>query len=189
MKGALDGTSAVEGIDSHVLLEKLAQDLNEEKAHLSGTRTGRLWIQYMAMVDLLRKFIKAERLGKWALHLQSMFDMLPYFAASGHNLYLKSVRLYLQKMSKLEVDHPDVYRHFVNGLHVIRRSDREWAGLSTDLAIEQCLMHNAQLEDHWGFDKRKRYDRSSKADLGSIGTSLCRDKYCNARIFWNIIHH
>ena len=45
-------------------------------------------------------------------------------------------------MSHLEIDHPEVYQHFQNGLHVIRRSERYWAGLSTDLVIEQVLMRN-----------------------------------------------
>ena len=66
--------------------------------------------------------------------------MLPYLAASGHNHYTKSVWIYLQQMSKLEDEHPDVYRHFLQGLYVVRRSDRLWAGLSTDLVIEQVLM-------------------------------------------------
>ena len=36
----------------------------------------------------------------------------------------------------------DVYRNFKEGLHPVRRSDREWAGLSTDLVIEQALMRS-----------------------------------------------
>ena len=63
-------------------------------------------------------------------------------AASGHNNYTKSGLIYLQRMSHLEIDHPEVYQHFQNGLHVIRRSERYWAGLSTDLVIEQVLMRN-----------------------------------------------
>ena len=66
--------------------------------------------------------------------------MLPYLASSGHNLYLKSVNLYLQKMSKLEHEQPAIFRQFEDGLHVMRRSDRLCAGLSTDFVIEQVLM-------------------------------------------------
>ena len=94
------------------------------------------------MVDILRMFIKAERTGNWRLHLQVLSEMLPYLAAAGHNLYTKSVRLYLQSMSSLEADHPDVYRKFEAGFHVVRRSNRLWAGLSTDLVIEQVLMRS-----------------------------------------------
>lgn len=82
------------------------------------------------------------RIGSWDLHLQSLYDMLPFFAASGHRLYLKSVHIYLQKMAKLPEQHPEVHQHFQEGLHAIRRSDRCWSGLSPDLVIEQCLMRS-----------------------------------------------
>ena len=35
-----------------------------------------------------------------------------------------------------------MYKHFKDGLHVIRRSDRHWAGPSSDLVIEQVLMRS-----------------------------------------------
>lgn len=37
-----------------------------------------------------------------------------------------------------------MYTSFQDGLHVVRRSDRYWAGLSTDLAIEQVLMRSVK---------------------------------------------
>ena len=104
---------------------------------MATNRTAKLWLQYMAMVDIPKKFIRAERTGNFNLHLEATNDMLPYFAAAGHNSYLKSAQLYLQKMSQLKTEHPDVHHHFEKGLHVVRRSDREWAGLSTDLIVEQ----------------------------------------------------
>ena len=105
-------------------------------------RTAQLWLQYMKMIDILRRFIKAERIGNWNLHLQAVQEMLPYFAASGHNLYAKSAYMYLQKMQKLPESHPDVHSSFLNGFHVIHRGNRYWAGLSTDLVIEQVLMRS-----------------------------------------------
>ena len=47
-------------------------------------------------------------------------------------------------MCQLEQTHPDVYTHFMNGFHVVRRSDRYWAGLSTDVVIEQVLMRSVK---------------------------------------------
>ena len=72
--------------------------------------------------------------------------MLPYFSASGHYHYQKSVYLYLQTMSQIHVTHPGLHKHFMNGLHVIRRSDRFWTGLSPDLVIEQVLMAEVKAE-------------------------------------------
>ncbi len=96
----------------------------------------------MDMVDILRKFVRAERTGNWELHLEAISEILPFMAASGHNLYTKSARIYVQRMCKLRVEHPDVYQIFQEGFHVVRRSDRLWAGLSVDLIIEQVLMRS-----------------------------------------------
>ena len=97
------------------------------------------------MVDILRSFIRAERTANWELHLKALTRMLPYLAVSGHNLYVKCARLYLQSMTDLRTDHLDVYRDFLSGLHVARRSDRFWAGLSIDLVIEQVLMRSLKI--------------------------------------------
>ena len=84
-----------------------------------SSRTAALWNQYMNMTDILRNFIRAERTGNWALHLQSIQDMLPYLAASGHNMYTKSAMLYLQQMSNLKAQHPIVQQRFDEEFHVI----------------------------------------------------------------------
>ncbi len=134
-----ESTSTVEVCQSEAL-RKIADDIEIYVSSLGNLRTARLWIQYMDMIDILRRFIKAERTGDWELHLQAVHDMLPNFTGSGHNLYAKSARLYLQMMEQLEDLHPEVYTSFKNGLHVIRRTERYWAGLSTDLVIEQVLI-------------------------------------------------
>ena len=96
------------------------------------------------MIQLLTKFIKAERTGNWELHLQSVWNMLPYFAAAGHSLYAKSAYVYITSMQNLEDTHPEVFHQFKAGHHVFRRSGRYWAGLSTDLMIEYVLMRSVK---------------------------------------------
>ena len=132
-----------EDVNGEDVWDSIRQIVSVTKASLcERSRTSALWLQYMEMVEILRVFIKAERTGNWELHLQALYDMLPYLAASGHNLYVKCVHFYLESMSTLQTDHPEVYRSFMSGRHVVRRSDRYWAGLSTDLIIEQCLMRS-----------------------------------------------
>ena len=46
------------------------------------------------------KFMKAQRMGNWLLHLEAISEMLPFFASSGHYLYAKSAYLYLQSLTK-----------------------------------------------------------------------------------------
>lgn len=124
------------------IISKIQVLLEEMKNDLSKNRNAKLWLQYMDLVDILRRFLRAERTGNWNLHLSALSDMLPYLAASGHNHYTKSIYIYLQSMADLSETNHDVYQKFVEGFHVVRRSNRLWAGLWTDLIIEQVLMRS-----------------------------------------------
>ena len=127
------------------IVKYVREKLLEKKTSLSEeSKTAELWIQYLKMVDILQTFWKAERTGNWLLHLSVVQEMLPYLAAAGRNLYTKSAYLYLQSMNNLNNTNPTVYDSFVAGNHVVRRSNRAWAGLSSDLTIEQTLMQGAK---------------------------------------------
>ena len=94
------------------------------------------------MLEIVRSLIMADRTGSWQMHLNAVTDCIPIFAAAGHCSYLKSAHLYVQQMAHLENTHPTVFCQFSNGLHVIRQSNQYWAGVSSDLAIEQTLMRS-----------------------------------------------
>jgi len=105
---------------SQQCLEILLDKFNAKRLQMKDLRTSQLWLQYMDMVDILLKFLKAERTGNWDLHLQAITEMLPFLAVSGHNLYTKSVRIYLQDMRQLEKSQPRVHESFKAGLPVVR---------------------------------------------------------------------
>jgi len=140
----VSGKNLPQDVYDNELLEKLFRSWLDTKSRLKVYPTAALWIQYLEIIDIYRQFVFAERTGNWELSLQSLHEMLPYFAAAGHNLYLKSVYHYLETMKKLPESHPNVCQAFQNGLQVVRRSDRYWAGLSPDLVIEQVLMRSAK---------------------------------------------
>ena len=145
LEAILENHMNPEAITKDTTLFEMYQTLQNAKSRLADeSRTAKLWLQYMDMIDILKKFITAERTGLWKDHCESMQKMLPFFAASGHNLYLKSGYMYLQHMFDLHQTHPSVYRAFCEGHHVIRRSDRFWGGLSSDLIIEQVLMRSVK---------------------------------------------
>lgn len=136
----VSGELSVQDVCSARCLDKIQEKLNlkAQKTQMAAKRTSKLWLQYMEMVDIFRLFIKAEGTGDWMLHLKSLQEM--HFAASGHNLYAKSAYIYVQQMLQLTDSHPEMFAFFGSGYHVVRRSDRYWAGLSSDLVIEQTLM-------------------------------------------------
>ena len=145
----LAGDVSVNFVCENTILDRVQHALATHIKSLENLRTAVLWIQYCEMIQLLRKFIKNERTGDWELHLQSVRDMLPYVAiccSAGHSLYAKSAYVYITSMQNLEDTHPEVFHQFKACHHVFRRSNRYWAGLSTDLVIEQVLMRRVNQE-------------------------------------------
>ncbi|KAL7304817.1 hypothetical protein TKK_0003040 [Trichogramma kaykai] len=107
--------------------------------------TAQLWVQYFEMVQLAKNFIEAERTGDFHQHLKYVRDMLPYFHASGHNLYAKSAHLYWQDMLSIKNKQKKMNLEELNkfsqlGYFTIRRNDKFRSGTWTDMCIEQNLM-------------------------------------------------
>lgn len=91
----------------------------------------------------MKDYIAAERTGNWHLHLATVRKMVCLFAATAHINYAKSARLHLQNMMELQDNYPWLYEQFSQyGFHTVRRSDKFWGGLWSDLIIEQVLMRS-----------------------------------------------
>ena len=139
----LEGKTTLETVATSEKNAKLQQTLDKKKLELSDqSRSSKLWVAYMNMVKSARMLLMADRMGSWERHLSAVAECLPIFAATGHYNYLKSAHLYLQNMQNLETKDPAVFRKIQDGFHVIRRSDKFWAGLGSDLVIEQTLMRS-----------------------------------------------
>ncbi|CAG2204334.1 unnamed protein product [Mytilus edulis] len=111
-------------IDQSNALNIIRDKIEEFRQSRTKHRTAKLWFQYMDMICILRDFIKAERTGNWHLHLESLKAMLLY------SFWPQSKK------------NAEVAALFERGYHVIRRTDQYWAGISSDLAIEQALMRS-----------------------------------------------
>jgi hypothetical protein len=145
------------------MVELQHQVRDKQSRLIAGSRTAKLWILYMRMLDIVKHLLAGDRGGSWQMYLAAMKECLPVFAAAGHTSYLKSAYHYLQSMAQLGETHPEVHQKFLEGFHVVRRSDKFWSGVSSDLVIEQSLMrslkskgwltHGSRMSDemtaHW----------------------------------------
>lgn len=131
-----------------------------------GGRTPALWVQYHYMVDVLKIFIKSERLADHDRHLSCIVTrMLDIFSAAGHHQYAKGARLYCQLMKQLEtsLEYKETFTSFTaHGNHVVRYSSHEWSGTWCDICIEQKLMKAAKSEGGLSRGRMKNTDSGHK---------------------------
>ena len=129
--------------------------------------------------------------------------MLNLFASTEHFHYAKIPRFYLQQMLELPKDHPEIYTSFEDHrYHAIRRSEKYWAGLWSDLVIVEVMMRSIKsgggLTIGRGFNKSTRHQwvhtvhycavihqtLSSIAKIVSKGSKQ-HEELCKSRIFCN----
>lgn len=107
----------------------------------ASVRRAKLWIQYVCCINIFKLFI--EKTGYWQNHLGITAKLLNLFAATGHVRYAKSARLYLLLMNDLPSTFRDLHEQLIHKrYHVVKRSNRFWNGIWTDLVIGQVLMRS-----------------------------------------------
>ena len=114
-------------------IDSIIKAIDDWRNKMTNHRTGNFSIHYQRMIEIFRA-IRLVRIGDWALYLQCLCDMHPYFAAAGHNNF------FILKMLDLERKHPDVYEKFSRGLFLLRIEPREF-GLAYLLisSLNKCL--------------------------------------------------
>ena len=100
--------------------------IKRQKELSKNSRTSALWLSYARYIFIVQEFIPAKRTSNWPLHILATKSMLNLFAATGHNNYAKTTRLYLQSAAALEKDHPEVYQQFLLGNHTVRYTKNNW---------------------------------------------------------------
>lgn len=133
-----------EAIDNKQLLEE-SKKFKDIKDKLKETPTGKLWVQFMNLMDHHKESLRAQRTSHYSMYKKSLQNRHPYFPASGHNNYAMSLQIFRQDLYNLKDTNPEAEKLFNEGYFFVRRSERYWAAIPPDLVIEQVLM--ASLKD------------------------------------------
>ena len=97
--------------NTSVIAKRLIYFFIERKEKFTReSRTSALWLSYVEYVSIVKEFIRAERTNDWSLHISATKNMLNLFAATGHNNYAKSCRLYLQSSYNIRDNLPTCLR-------------------------------------------------------------------------------
>ena len=147
--------------------ERVIQSMKEFDSSVGEATMFQFWDMYRQSVQVLLCFIRSERTGNWELYLDSMRAMLPVMFSYDRCNYSRWLPIYIADMLNLHVTAPEVYEKFSKGAFAINRSGNSFAGLPTDMVLEQTI------------------NRDSKTSGGLIGIS--NDP--NTRMKWFITTH
>ena len=64
------------------------------------------------------------------MHLEALKKMFPFFAASNHTKYTKSVWSYMRRMEGRDIKNSKLLQKYIEVYHVLLRADKKrWEGL------------------------------------------------------------
>ena len=114
----------------------LKQQLQLFQSSLLDKPTGILWLNFLEMTGILKRFIFHQREGNWIENLSESSQMLAFLVAAGHYKYeQQSVPLYLNEMKNLQTNAPAVHQAFMEGGFVGRRSAGSHNGVPADMFL------------------------------------------------------
>ena len=100
-------------------------------------------------------------------------ENVPILAASGYNNYTKSIWLYLQLRSAPETDYQNLSKQYIDGNGILRGTNFKcWGGISTDIGIQQTLLHDVKSE---GVLIRRKGFNSVQRNLSIFSRPLCAE--------------
>lgn len=132
------------------MIDNMRQQLEGFSRTLDSPTT-KLWIMYLQMMEILHKFIAAERAGIWNLHIQATEEMLPYIVSAGHNKYTACLPHYLAAMKELPTP---VKSEFEKGNFTVRQRLGKFNGVWSDMALEQTYNKDAKTKLLHGISQR-----------------------------------
>ena len=88
---------------------------------------------------MLHNFISAGSEGDWEGHVHAIQDLLLVFCEAGCINYLRYATWYLEKMRRLDQEHPDIHTEFLAGKFVVQTSTGTFKAMFLDMKLEQTI--------------------------------------------------
>ena len=115
--------------------EKFLQFLRSSNGNLSA-----FWMSYIDMVNIMFNLIRGSREGNWKLHLTAIQSLVAWCFSYDNLNYARYLSIYFAQMSRLELEHPDVFKEFVRGSFSVQLSDTNtFSRIPVDQTIEETI--------------------------------------------------
>ena len=139
----MTGELSVQEVRSSGCLDRIHEKLEKQKSERTTDRTSNCRLQYMAMVDTVPVFFKAE--NKYGT---GCFIWSPSSCGRAQFVCYISIHLHTTDASAADT-HPDVFAFFISGHHVVHRSDIYWAVLGDKTNPHENHKDNGRPDSRW----------------------------------------
>jgi len=129
--------------EAQASLDDVMKKMDEFVKTKCTSPTSQLWLMYIEMITILKRYISAERAGIWDLHIAAAEEILPYLVSAGHSKYVSCLPHYLNAMKNLPAS---IETEFKNGNFVVRKKEGKFNGVWTDMALEQTYNKDAKTK-------------------------------------------
>ena len=103
------------------------------------------WMSYIEMVEVLLGLVRAAREGNWLLHLAMVRKIIPWCFAYDKINYAWFLPYYYATMTRLHIDHPEVYAEFMKGGFSVQIGSKNPFGqIPVDQTIEETVNKDTQ---------------------------------------------
>ena len=110
-----------------------------------GHKLAAFWMSYLDMAEIMLGLLRAAREGDWMLHLESVQAMIPWCFAYDKLNYARFLPYYFATMSRLPIDHPEVFQHFMQGgFSVQLGGENPFGRIPVDQTIEETVNRDTQ---------------------------------------------
>ena len=104
-----------------------------EEMH-NKSATFKFWDTYSKLVQLVLMFVRAHRTGDFALYMQTVKEMVPYFFALDHQNYARWTSIHIQDLYSLP---EPILDEFSQGNFVVTKTKKRGSSIAFDQAHEQ----------------------------------------------------
>ena len=114
--------------------------LRKENGDLSA-----FWVSYIDAIEIVLGLIRASREGNWLLHLAMIRETIPWCFAYDRQNYARYLPVYYRDMSRLAIDHPQMYDYFLAGGFAVQLgTSNPFGRIPVDQTIEETANKDTQ---------------------------------------------
>ena len=116
----------------------------EETLNGKMGKTAQFWMTYAKIVGLIQSMQHSIKINDTVLYLFALFEVTYIFFMTNHHNYAPWMSFHSLDLANLETSQPNLQKIFTEAAFSFNRTEKSFASLPVDIALEQTINANAK---------------------------------------------